>query len=374
MCNWVVALYSLWRAIEKTNSNKGWWLLTAICCGIGVLSKQMMLVFLLLMLIYLLLSREDRFRLKTFWPYLTILIALAFLLPPLLWNMSNDWVTVQHTSHHFNSNRSFSDFLETFFNFVVGQLLLFSPLPVILLACLSTVFVKQIKLVDRRVMFLVVFSSLPLFVFLLMSFRQHIHANWPAVFYPSGFLLVSAWAMGSFSAGKRLNSWRRLFPAAVYSGIGLTVLTYGLVFIFSFTSLGGFKVNPLHRLRGWKQLGAQVSDLQAQRPDPGRVFLLADKRQTVSEMAFYVSGQPVVYLWPPRKDLILSQYDLWPGPEDKIGWDALIILGYDNKPSNRLKSIFRQVMPLTTLEIPLGPGSSRQYSVYLGHSLEKWPK
>lgn len=374
VCSWVAALYSLWRAVEKKDSNKGWWLLTAFFCGLGLLSKQMMLVFPLLMLIFLLFSPEDRFRLKTPWPYLTICIALFFLLPPLVWNMGNDWITLQHTAGHFDGNRSFFDFLKTSSEFIGGQLLLMSPLPVILFACLAAVFIKKIKSLDRRIRLLFIFSALPLLGFVLMSFRQRMNANWPAVFYPAGFLLVAAWAMESISAGKRMDSRRRLFPAAVYSGLGLTFLTYGLVFIFSFISLGGGKFDPLVRLKGWRQLGSQISSLLTQLPDPEQVFLLADKRQTVSEMAFYVSGQPGVYLWNGGINLIGSQYDLWPGPEDKIGWDALIVLSHDHQPDKRLGSLFGRIMPLTTLEVPLGPAGSRKFSVYLGLDLEKWPQ
>jgi len=374
VCYWIAALYSFWRTVEKKDSNKGWWLVTAFFCGLGLLSKQMMLVFLLLMLIFLLFSHEDRFRLKTPWPYLTIFIALLFLLPPLWWNMSNDWITLKHTAGHFDGNRSFFDFFKTFSEFVGGQLLFMSPLLVIIFACLAAVFLKKIKLLDRRVRLLFIFSALPLLGFILMSFRQRINANWPAVYYPAGFVLVTAWGMESISAGKRMNSWRRLFPATVYSGLGLTILTYGLVFIFSFISLGGGKFDPLARLKGWRQLGTQISSLLTQRPDPRRVFLLADERQTASEMGFYVQGQPVVYQWNDGINPIRSQYDLWPGPVDKMGWDALIVLKYDRKPDSLLRSLFHQVMPLTTLDIPLGPAGSRKFSIYLGHGLEKWPQ
>ncbi|MDH3359710.1 MAG: glycosyltransferase family 39 protein, partial [Desulfobulbaceae bacterium] len=101
---WSVAVYCLWRAIEDEANGYHWWLASALAAGFGLLSKQMMLAYLVLMIIFLFTSKRDRRHLSSLRPYLVIILALAALLPPLWWNMQHDWITFKHTAHHFESN------------------------------------------------------------------------------------------------------------------------------------------------------------------------------------------------------------------------------------------------------------------------------
>ncbi|MBU0485134.1 MAG: glycosyltransferase family 39 protein [Proteobacteria bacterium] len=374
VCCWSVALYTSWRAVNDTSRRPLWWLLTAVACGVGILSKQMMLVFMPLIFLFLAVSKYDRPSLKTGWPYLGFVLALSFLLPPIWWNWQNDWITFQHTAHHFESSRTTFSFLRTFFDFTGGQLLLLSPLPVVMLIALSFLLLKQFPSLDRRLKFLLIFSAMPLGGIALLSLRQGINANWPAVFYPAGLVLVAAWVCGVPVFGDRLPGLRRLFPAAVYSGLGLVVLTYALTFFFSFSTLAGGPYDPTARLKGWRFFGHEISTLLAKSPHPERVFLLADKRQPVSAMAFYVDNQPRTYQWNDRGGYIRSQYDLWPDPSEKIGWDSIIVLRDGHQPHPDLAKAFREIIPLTELTVPVGPAGSRRYSVYFGRELLQWPR
>jgi len=43
VCCWSLALYTSWQAVKDKSRKPMWWLLTGLICGIGILSKQMML-------------------------------------------------------------------------------------------------------------------------------------------------------------------------------------------------------------------------------------------------------------------------------------------------------------------------------------------
>jgi hypothetical protein len=91
---------------------------------------------------------------------------------------------------------------------------------------------------------------------------------------------------------------------------------------------------------GWRALGERVGEIRA--AAPGRYpFLLAPDYGLASELAFYVPGHPPAY------DLDRSakhQYNYWPGPETRVGQDALFVnQGEDPSLADRLRRAFAEV-------------------------------
>ena len=373
VCCWALALYFLWRGIED-DGRAFWVFLTILFCGIGLLAKQMMLFFPLIALLYLALNPEERHHLRRPWPYLLLIIPLLFLIPDLWWNSQHSWITFQHTAHHFEGNHSFWRFLTTLPDFIGSQLLLIAPLTWIIFISLAGLIFSHFRAASGKLKFLVLFSALPLAIFALMSLRQRINANWPAVFYSTAFILTAAWAAGHPLIQKKLASWRKLFPWVVYSALFLSILTYFLTFYIGHTALGGGSKDPFHRLKGWHELGAEVSNILQKQSANETIFLLASTRQTASELAFYVQGQPRVYLWNERRDVVTSQYDLWPGPEKMIGDDALLVIEKGKNINAALRNSFKRMELLREIQIPMGEAGNRDYSIYLGHKLLHWPQ
>ncbi len=379
---WSLALYLLWRGLEN-DGRFSWIFLTILCCGVGLLAKQMMLFFPILTIIYLASNPKERHHLHRPWPYLLLILPLLFLIPDLYWNSQHDWITFQHTAHHFEGNHSFWRFITTLPDFIGGQLLLIAPLTWILFVGLAIVMTRKFGSLAGKFKFLILFSALPLAVFALMSLRQRINANWPAVFYSTAFILIAAWISEQkifrpnlpVAIAEPLASWRKIFPWLLASGILLTILVYSLTFYMGHTSLGGGSKDPFHRLKGWRELGQEIGQLvqndgqKTSHTIVGVPFIMAVTRQTASELAFYVKGQPRVYLWNDRPGRVTSQYDLWSGPIDKIGDDALLVLEKEKTLNPRLRGMFKRVDVLRELKIPMGEAASRDYTVYLGHKL-----
>lgn len=378
MFSWLLALYSFWRAVEYRGlSSKGWWLILSLAIGMGVLSKQMMLIFPLLMLLFLGFSKKDRCLLRTPWPWVATAAGMMFLLPPLLWNAHNNWITFQHSAHHFEANSSFWRFLQTVPDFFFGQLLIVSPLTAVAFLFAAVVVLrKRTFLHDRRVLLLMLFSFFPLLLFFLESFRQRINGNWPAVFYPPAIILGAAWLTGLLPTGRSLieKTWRtRLRVWAPVTGAALVILTYALTFILANGgSIAGQK-NPLDALTGWKQVAEKADALRQRQPRPDRVFFVVDRRETAAELSFYLPDQPRIFVWNPRPELIISQYDLWPGPENLQGWDAIIIFKYPLPITGALTASFKNIKTGEPLIVPLSENSDRQFKVFLGTHLLSWP-
>ncbi|HWI41740.1 MAG TPA: glycosyltransferase family 39 protein, partial [Verrucomicrobiae bacterium] len=255
---WSIALYAFWRGSSPDCRGWGWWLAASLAAGVGSLGKQMMLVFVPLALVFLALSREDRrlFRDPRLWFF--VFTPLLFLLPPVLWNMKMNWVTIEHTAHHFAKRGAAFAFLGTSGEFVGSQFLALSPLLfLVFLGLLPCMYASARG--DRRSRYLAVFSLIPLLVVLLLSFRQKINLNWPAVFYQSGLLFLAAWGSGGIDCAGLASRLRRLFVPAVGVGVLLVLVAYSLPWALRPFGQDGGKYDTTARMKGWRELGERTA-------------------------------------------------------------------------------------------------------------------
>lgn len=366
---WCWALALLARALQSRRV--GWWAAVGVLVGVGTLAKFMMPVFLLAAWVYLAVEPRARVWLFRPGPWLMTGIALVAWLPVIGWNARNHWITLLHTGHHFRAESGLVDRLGTFVESAGYQMLAASPATWLLVLVLSAALIVRWRCLDARVRLLLLFGGVPLLMALLWGLRQRVNANWPAVFYPAAMVLLAAWAMARVEVAPWLDRRRRGFAAAVVVGVGFAILTLALPVIGPLLPWDMTRLRPVAELNGWRALAAHVDRLYAQTARPEETFLLAVRRQLASELAFYAAGQPIVYCWP-QAGQIESQYDLWPGAHDKLGWDALIVLHSADLPPD-LVSHFARVEPAETLEVPLGRRGWRVVYAYWGRGLRGWP-
>jgi len=374
LCCWCLALYTLWRAIETSRARLHWWLATTLLVGLGSLAKQMMLVFPLLMIVFLLSGRDDRGHLKQRWPWLLWGGSLMFLLPPLWWNFRHGWITFKHTAHHIEPiGKTLGEHLQTFGEFVAGQLGLLTPVTWLLLALLILMLLPGFLRWSRQTRFLFIFGAIGLLGFAGLSFKQSINPNWPGAFYPAALLLLAAWARNQLSAGwfDRLRRW---FIPGLKIGVALTLIAYLLPFVMELSFLHLGNLDPTNRIKGWHELGRQVGETLQEQPRPDQTLILSPLRQYPAEIAFYTPGHPQTYKWPGNPPAVSSQYDLWPGPIDKLGWDALIIHNADSPLPADLAAAFGTIVDLGERSIPIGAAGERKYHLWRGEDLQIWPE
>jgi undecaprenyl-diphosphatase len=99
------------------------------------------------------------------------------------------------------------------------------------------------------------------------------------------------------------------------------------------------KLDPSARLRGWKQLGKEVSAIQADISGQGNLFIFSDSYQVSSELAFYVKDHPVTYC--ANLGRRMNQYDLWPGFENLIHYNGIFVTIGDTELDPRIGNAFR---------------------------------
>lgn len=368
MAAWIWTVVFVWLALES-DGRIGWWLAAAATCAFGVLSKQMMLVMPALTAAWCALSPPDRRQLRRPGLYLLVTGAAAALVPVIWWNARHQWITVEHTSHHFDG-KGFAHALQTCPEFVAVQFGVLSPVTAFLLAATVIAVLRRFRSQSRAARFLVVFGPLALAAFLVLSLRQRINANWPAVFYLTGTVLVATWFCGTISCGPRVDAWRRLFLPGVWTGVALAVLTYLLPYAADAAGYGGTRFDPATRLRGWRDLGTAVTEVVDDLPRPERTFLVVDRRQQASALGFYMASRPQVYLWNSVPGRVRNQYDIWGGPSDKQGWDGLILRRQDKPVPDALAERFASIECLGPLEVRKGSGNTRSFTLYLGRGLQ----
>ena len=365
---WSLSLYLLWKAIEKESLL--YWIATGIAAAFGLLAKQTMIAFLPIIFFYLYLYKRDK--LKSLGPYLVVIIVCLAITPTLIWNAHHQWITFKHTAHHFEEGGpKFHLELHTLFEFIGTQLIVFSPITWILMIFL---FIKGVKYItrDKKISYLLLFSLLPLIPVFLLSLKQRVNANWPAPFYIAGFVLIGAYLSNNIFIDDNKTINKKFILAATFLvGFIFTAFTYSIPWSINFLGIKGTKLDPTIRIRGWRELGKEA--YQVLRPlskeHPG-IFVMAYRRQTTSELAFYLPSRPHVYCYPGSR--VTSQYDIWPGP--KKGKDALIFIESDEHIPFGLHRLFKGLERLCPIKIPLGAQKSRAFKLFLGKQLIFWPK
>jgi hypothetical protein len=372
---WTGALLAFWRFIESGGKSPAWGTALTLSLAGGLLSKQMMLVFYPLAVIFLILSPPRRALLKRPWLWAAFLASLSALIPALYWNSQNRWLTFRHTLHHFDSGDTILlPDISHFLDFIGASMGLITPVLWVLIMGLLLVSIFSWKHLGERERFLWLFSGPGMLVITMMSLRQRVHPNWPAVFLPAAVLFTTAWANGQWTPGKHLSGWQAAFKPAYKVAVLFFLLTYGAATAFSTGLIHAPEIDPLLRVRGWRQLASEIAASHHSLPNPVETLIITQShRFTTSELAFYMPGHPRVYRYDDSPQEITSQHDLWETPAAHLGKDALIVVqGSQEQLSDELKTRFETVRFLE--EIDHTVFYRRQYALFLGINLKSWPE
>jgi undecaprenyl-diphosphatase len=286
--------------------------------------------------------------------------ALALVSPVLVWNLRHGWVSARHVA---SQGIGAGPRLVDPFEFLGGQVLILTPLVAGLLGWGLWQGIRQGLARGREpYRFLAAFALPVLAFYALLSLQGKVQANWPAAAYPS-LALVTAGALverarGLGPAARRVQR-RGLLAAA---GLALAASVAGHA-----TDLLGLppRLDPTTRLKGWRELGTAVSALRREMPDPARTFLVSDRYQVASELAFYVEGQPPAYNV--NLGRRLNQYDFWEGPGSRVGWDALFVREGAGGLDERVARAFARTEGPIVVEVRRRDRTVRQFAVYRGY-------
>ncbi|MFA6961444.1 MAG: glycosyltransferase family 39 protein [Opitutaceae bacterium] len=371
---WSVALYALWRALEPATESNGpagrtrWWILYAVAGLLGVLSKQMMMVLPLLALGFVITSPTDRAWLRRPSFYVWLLIPFLALVPIIQWNIHHDWITAQHTAHHFKADPwRLSSSLAFVAEYIGSQLGLAGPVAASI-AVVAAFGWREVR-ADRSRWFAWMMCAPGLLAIGALSFHQSINPNWPAVFHLGGLLLATGWLANDWP--RRRKAWR----ATWITGATLATLGYGFIALSGPLGLHEHdQLDVTRRLRGWADLGKDVGVWKARLDADGGppvIVISHGGRNLASELAFYLPGQPQIWHWT-APGVVSSQYALWPGPlPARTGMRALLVSSSDTLPAG-LTDGFDRIIPLGEVAGKPGSGAPKRVWLWVGENLHSW--
>ncbi|MGD9615579.1 MAG: ArnT family glycosyltransferase [Alphaproteobacteria bacterium] len=345
---WAAALYAFIRARDSDGPTRRitvWWIATGIAAGIGLLAKYAMVYWLISAFGFVLLIPGERRHLR---PLLAAAgIAVLLYLPNFWWNWSNGFVSYLHTRDNAGLSRNLVN-PEAFVEFFLSQFAVAGPL---LFAALLAVVARPRLLREPRARLLAAFALPSLLMMLCLSWLSRAQPNWAAPAYVSASVLVVGWALA--------QGWRHWVGAAVAVNIALAAAAFGAA---DALAAAGIRVpaqyDPLRRLRGWQELGDEVSRLLAARPG---LTLLADDRELLAALIYYVRPHPFGAVeWNPIPG-ITDHYRLVNNIGDHRGKDFLAVTVHNL--FDEMRPEFSALIPLTTIRIDTGRNGGTTYTV-----------
>jgi 4-amino-4-deoxy-L-arabinose transferase-like glycosyltransferase len=352
---WTLSMIALYAATtpDDEGRDRGLWpfALLAAAYAVGILAKYTMLGTAGLAVLYGLLLQRHKALPPRFWPRLAVALALGVLggfLPTLIWNMANDFVGYKHVLYLIGVSGKGAEKLFRLSRvpeYVGAQLGFALPWWFCLTLIAGWRAAKSSwrapapdsgnangLSLQQSALLTVFFWPITLF-FLAWSFHTKVLANWNTVSFVAGCMLCGLELERLLRTDLSRAAYRWL-KAGAWASVALTLFIHLQQMLPIPPSL-----NPAHRLKGWRDLGRHMEEVARSRfDDPQRVFYMSSVYDITSELAFYVPGQPRAYcLW--STDRRMNQYDLWGGPVDKIGWNAVLVLRGDssNIPAEALE-------------------------------------
>ncbi|OIN98938.1 MAG: hypothetical protein AUJ49_12095 [Desulfovibrionaceae bacterium CG1_02_65_16] len=357
---WALAMIALYLCStpDSQGRDRGLWpfALLAAAYGVGILAKYTMLGLAGLAVLHGLLLQRQALLPRRFWPRLVLALAVGVVigfLPTLIWNMANGYVGYKHVLYLIGIEGKGAERiirLSRVPEYVGAQLGFALPwwFALTLIAgwraarrCWSNPARRADQPIALEVvpatLLTVFFWPVTLF-FLAWSFHTKVLANWNTVSFVAGSILcgleIERIMLSDFSSA----GWRW-----VKAGFAASIVLTLFIHVHQMLPIPP-SLNPANRLKGWQDMGQHMHEVVHSRfDDPSRVFFFSNVYDITAELAFYVPGQARAYcLWGP--DRRMNQYDLWGGPQNHIGWNAVLVLRGDspNAPAD-ISEMFRNV-------------------------------
>jgi len=324
-------MWSLVRLAQSGNSR--WWLAAGLFAGLSLLSKFTAIMFAPAVAAFCLVPDWRRRWLRSPYPYLAALIAIAMFSPVLIWNAQHDWASfrfqgVRATANYGISWRTVGDYIGLQFG-LVG----FVMLPVVLVG-LAQMAWRGYRTREPVAILLSTAVLVPFLYFLLKSFTLRVGDTWPMFMWPVGF---AAAAINLATLPKDGRSARAIRFAsfwantAVASGLAFVVLVFLYYVAAPWNFLG--RIDPIGAEAGFEQVAARA---QGALDETGATWIATTDYRTYAMMRWLFRGRvPVIEInergrfqdfRDPGMDRIRGHAGLYVGrePDDQsLLWDKI---------------------------------------------------
>jgi 4-amino-4-deoxy-L-arabinose transferase-like glycosyltransferase len=353
------------------------WAGAGLCAGLALCTHYRGALVLASAGAFLLLTRAGRAHLRTPGPWLALPLAVAGLLPVLLFNARLHWepLLFQAAERH-----AVPRGLIAWPRYFVEQAVLVTPLLYgVLLAALALA-VRRARSGDSRAALVASFALLPLGLFFLVSpitDSRHDYVHWPQPGYlpllPLAPAVLAGWE-------RRGRAGRVLAIAAPALAAGLTA---GLLLD---GALGGATLRLAKQFLGWSEMAAAARErLAAASPaghdggdgEAGRHLVVADNYRAAAELQFLLRDGADVYVLNHRVNTQHGralQYRLWGrdegGLQSRAGERALVVVETSESGGPRrapwLEHVRSLFDPLEPRGVLMRAGGVRDFAFFEG--------
>jgi 4-amino-4-deoxy-L-arabinose transferase-like glycosyltransferase len=347
---WALALLAFSKLLQVPDWR--WFLTLGLAFGLGMLAKYAMIYFLAGVMIAALFDRNVRSLLKHPMTWMALALAALMLLPNVLWNVSNGFVTLNHTGD--NIRRLGFGFKPLgAFEFLASQFGVVGPLVFGASLVLMTRFAAQATTKEDRLM--LAFAIPPIAAIAGLGLASTVEANWSAPALLSIVIVVTAvWVRK-----------RQFIPIYATLAIGLTAQLVLLIcdcipYRISITALGATH-DVYRRTLGWRGLGEAVGKLAQAN---GANTVVAAYRDEMASLTYYLRDAPQKVVSWPLTDRPFSQFDLINTLQEATA-EPLLFVSVCPQSAPHLTRQYREVKSLSTFAVSSGPTSWRSYNAFL---------
>jgi 4-amino-4-deoxy-L-arabinose transferase-like glycosyltransferase len=283
---WALALFAFAGLVLAPNWSSA--ILLALALGVGLNAKYAMAYFIACAAIYFIVAPESRARLRAPQLWLALTGGLALIVPNMLWNVENGFITFAHTAENANW-RGVPFHPGKAAEFIGAQFGVFGP---ILFGALIVVVWRAAKRpheLPAADKLLLAFSVPIIAVVTAQALISRAHANWAAPAYVGAIVLVTAVMIRD-----RAWTWMRAsFAIHVATALILALATWQAG-RFALPIIG----DPFARTLGNRELAAVVKNEIAEAAAQGRPIgsVLTDDRDVAAALAYYGRDIPIPVL------------------------------------------------------------------------------
>ena len=340
-------------SIEGSKSTGYWWL-TGLFCGLGMLSKYTMGVLPLSLFLYLLSSESGRAQLKTLGPWIAAISAGLIFSTNIIWNFQNEFVALRHTSE-------ISGVSSNWFNpgklleFLAAQFLVFGPVWAWLFVRGAWNEGKSKDQGARNSPKILWFAILPLLaVISLQALLSHAFVNWAGPIYIAASVLVG---MTLSSRTDRLWVW-----GGTVNLILLSLFSHWPILMDGIGIERDKSIDPYFRVLGWDQVAEQVEPFIQDES----LLLASESRKLLAVLGFYaMPGEFRLARWSEDPENIRDYYDLRVNLRDyQSNTDQRFLWVSEDQPEQSLLSAFQSSQYLGSIEVPVYYNLSQKVYLY----------
>lgn len=349
---WVGAMIAGWSLVNRPETSMRSWVLMGLCWAGGFLSKYTALFQLVCWGLFCVLHPPARRTLRDRGLLVALGILVLSTVPVLVWNAAHGWITVIHLQARAGLNETWKPTLRFLGDFVGGELALLNPVFLVMMLVAGWAAWKE-RRKDTFGLYLFC-MGFPIFLgYWLYTLRARVQPNWiaPAVL-PMVCLAVARLEPRWETVSRGV---RRVIVGGFVFGLVAVVLLHETRLVSKIIGRPLPEgLDPLNRVRGWKELSRVVEEERVRLAAEGKpVLVIGGHYGTTSLLTFYTpearrraGSDPYIFF--PVGDHPVNQFYFWEGYKKRAGVNAIFVQKVDS-PEPAAEIILKQFETVTDL-------------------------